>query len=191
MGDQSVARPEWVETERPEWAGIVLAGAPGAGKRTTAFALGALGYRYVRFPALTIGRDSVLDTEHVSQSRIAELRSWAQVFHEVVRDGEVLVHDHERLGRIRESGRLPIVTVDAVASLDAFARESSRWLSVLLRCPYESGRSCLPRRDWARGYRELERAQDRFTLAVRTDRLPVMVVAHLIHTVAQVGADSP
>ncbi|WP_028921617.1 hypothetical protein [Pseudonocardia acaciae] len=175
---------------RPEWAGIVLAGAPGAGKRTTAFALGALGDRYVRFPALTTGRDVALDTERVPRGRITELRSWAQVFHEVVRDGAVLVHDHERLGRIRESGRLPVVTVDAVASLDAFARESTRWLPVLLRCPYDAGRSRLPRRQWARGYRELERAQDRFALAVRTDRLPVMVVAHLIHTVAQVGADS-
>ncbi len=165
--------------DRPDWAGIVLAGAPGAGKRTTVFALTTLSRRYVRFPALTTARDSPLDVTPSNAAHISDLRAWAQVFHEVTRDGDVHVHDRVRLDEIREAGGLPVVTVDAVTSLDAFPG----WLTVLLRCPADVART----RGGAgrtRTDRDLARAADRFAPTIRTDLLPVGTVAQLIHRAA-------
>jgi len=162
----------------PEWTGIVLAGAPGAGKRTTAFALETLGRRYVRFPALTTAHNSPLDAASARTSHIAELHAWAQVFHEVTRDGAVHVHDRVRLDEIRAAGGLPVVTVDEPASLDAFPG----WLSVLLRCPPDTPRlhGISTRKEWIRADKALARAADRFALTIRTDLLDVGTVAQLI-----------
>lgn len=166
----------------PDWAGIVLAGPPGAGKRTTVFALETLSRRYVRFPALTTARHSPLDVTPASAAHIAELRAWAQVFHEVTRDGAAHVHDRVRLDHIREAGGLPVVTVDAPASLDAFPN----WLPVLLRCPPDTPRmrERAAQKGWARTDRDLVRAADRFALTIRTDLLPVGTVAQLVHRAA-------
>lgn len=174
-----------VEQEQPGWAGIALAGPPGSGKRTVAFALSTLGRRYARLPALTTARTSTLDTEHVAPDRIAELRAWAQVFHHLTRDGAVLVYDRQRLHRIRDNRQLAVVTVDSTTSLRALARDSPHWLTVRLHCPFDSTRTTATRRQWAHTHRNLAHHQDRFTLAMRTDQLPVLAVAQLIHHAAQ------
>ena len=168
---------------QPGWDGIVLAGAPGSGKRTTAFALTALARRYARFPALCSARVSALDIEYATDRHIAELRSWAQIFHEVTRDGALHIHDSERLCRIRDEGRTPVVTVDAVGCLDAFAGGPRPWLTVLLHGRTDRPSAVLRRRT----ARELERLGRRCVLAVRTDLLSVGAVSQLIDRAVRDG----
>lgn len=174
-----------MDEQRASWSGIVLAGPPGAGKRTTAFALTALGRRYERLPALTTARESTLDIERATPAHIDELRAWAQVLHESDRQGGAHVYDHERLRAIRDAGRFAVVTLDTTSALDAFARESPDWLAVLLHGPYDQARTTVARRSWARTERGLARVRDRFVLTLRTDRLSALEVAQLVDRAVQ------
>ncbi|MDN5917190.1 MAG: hypothetical protein L0I76_19155 [Pseudonocardia sp.] len=174
-----------VDGRQEGWSGVVLAGTPGAGKRTTAFALTTLGRRYERLPALTTARASTLDIETATAGHLDELRSWAQVLHEVSRNGAAHIYDTERLRSVRDSGRFPVVTLDTVAALDAFASESPDWLTVLLHGPFDPARTDTPRRGRNRSDRELRRIWDRFVLTVRTDLLPALEVARLVDRAVQ------
>jgi hypothetical protein len=167
--------------------GIALVGAPGSGKRSTTFALTTLSRRYARYPGLTTARAAPLDHQPAAERHLAEMRAWAQVVLEVVRDGAVLVYERERLDKIREAGQLPVVTVDAVSSVDALDRESPGWLHVHLWRPRAVAlrRAGASPREFDRVTKELTRARERFAVSIDTDAVPVPAAAQLVHVLAQ------
>ena len=107
------------------------------------------------------------------------------MLHDSPRNGAAHVYDRGRLRSIRDSGRCPVVTLDAAAAFDAFTRESPGWLTVLLHGPFDPARTSVPQRDRNRPDRELRRIWDRFALTVRTDLLPALEVALLVDRVVQ------
>ena len=186
------------------YRGVVLAGAPGCGKRTVAFALTSLRPTYAPFPALTAAPSAGLGAESTTGRHLADLRAWAQVFHEFDHAGDRYVHDHERLRTIRERGCVPVAWVEDVAALTAFDRESDDWLAVLLWCPRDEVERSLTqgdlsrrwtadrafRRSWDRAHRRLLGNLQRFTLTIRTDRLDAVDTARLVHLAVQSGHPS-
>jgi hypothetical protein len=176
---------------RTSYSGILLAGPPASGRRTTVFALETLRRTYAHVPALTTTPDPTVDAEKVTQRHLDELRSWAQLFHEVTLDGHSFTHDRERLVQLREKGRMPVVCVEDAPALDAFDHESDGWLPVLLWCPREVAeqRTADPGRAWARRWerssKSLAAQSHRFTLSLRTDRLNAVEIARIVHLAAQ------
>jgi hypothetical protein len=185
---------------RPACDGIVLAGPPASGKRTTTFALTSLRRSYAPFPALTVARQPSIHAEQTTRQHLDELRAWAQIFHEFTVEGTSYAFDRERLSKLREQGRIPVACVDDADALQAFEHESSDWLQILLWCPREAAERRLtsgwPAREeheapgrpsmrrWDRSSKGLQRDTRRFTLTIRSDRLDAVQVAQIVHLAA-------
>jgi hypothetical protein len=185
----------------PAYRGVVLAGPPASGRRTTAFALTSLRRSYAHYPALTPARQALVDAAQATRRQLDELRSWAQLFAESTCDGVGYAYDRERLNKLRDQGRIPVACVDDVDVLRAFEQEADDWLPVLLWCPREEAeRRLADARDvhatpvsawlrrWDRSTKKLLREPLRFPLSIRTDRMDPVHVAQIVHLAAQSGA---
>ncbi|ANY06335.1 hypothetical protein [Pseudonocardia sp. HH130630-07] len=189
------------EQDGPARGGVVLAGPPGSGRRTLAFALTSLRRSYAHVPGLTTTPHPLVDAEQVPPSQLAELRSWAALVHESTVGGTRVAHDRERADRLRAQGRTPVVCVADADALVAFTHEPGGWLTVLLHCPRDraeqrlraAGHGASLDRRWSRRWEQtaagLHRAAERVTLALRSDRLDPLDAARLVHLAAQ--ADPP
>jgi hypothetical protein len=154
--------------------GVLLAG-PDTGPATSvALTLTTLARDYVLHPALTTGPADGIALERVTARRLAELRSWAQIVVEYRRGDAVVAHDHERLHRVRDVGRVPVVVTDEPRVLEALLAESPGWLAVLI-C------AGVPGRPWSR-------LRDRVAVVARTDLVPTDAVAHLVDRAVRTGA---
>ncbi|MFB9742074.1 hypothetical protein ACFFOU_13235 [Pseudonocardia sulfidoxydans] len=165
-----------------------------------AFSLTTLRRQYAHVPALAADPHPSVDAEQVTRTHLDELHSWAQIFYDVTLDGVLYSYDRERLGRLREQGRLPIVCVENVEALAAFEAESTGWLPVLLWCPRDEAakRSTHgwpveePDRRWSRRWERSTKGlladPGRFTLTVRSDRLDAVEIARIVHLAAQAGS---
>lgn len=189
---------------RPAGGGILLAGPPASGKRTVAFSLTSLRRGYAHVPALAVSPHWSVDAEQAGRRHLDELRSWAQIFYDVTLDGVQYFYDRERLVRLREQGRVPIVCVEDARALSAFEAESEAWLAVMVWCPREEAGERLTRgwpvgepaytadrswqRRWERSAKGLFADSSRFTVTVRSDRLGAVEIARVVHLVAQAGS---
>lgn len=188
----------------PVHGGVLLAGPPASGKRTAAFSLTTLRRCYAHVPALSIDPHRSVDGEKATQRHLDELGSWAQIFHSATVGGVQYSYDRERLVRLREQGRLPIVCVEDAHALAAFEAESAGWLPVVLWCPRDEAEKRLTRgrqvgepvydadrswsRRWERSTKSLFADPGRFTLSLRSDRLNSVEIARIIHLAVQAGS---
>ncbi|PZS33643.1 MAG: guanylate kinase [Pseudonocardiales bacterium] len=113
---------------------IVLYGPPASGKSAITSELSALHPDFVLFRRIKIGggcRDGYRDA---AESEVDALHREGLVLYENTRYGNTYLVDQPELGRMIDTGLVPIVHVGQLAGVRAIQQYSAAWLAVLLWC---------------------------------------------------------
>lgn len=114
--------------------GIVLYGAPAAGKDTVSAELMKLDHRFEHFERIKVGSGNSAKYRMASATEVDTLRQRGAVVYENERYGNVYVVDRPGLDAVFERGHLPIIHMGQVVGAEAVIASGGTWIGIALVC---------------------------------------------------------